>query len=568
MYRRLTALALAAVLAALVVLMAACNSTNPVAPPAPSDTPSNGGTTGGSVTVSVAADRSQIETGSTQAATLTVSAKKQDGTPASETEVALNTNLGNFGLDGLGNPIQIVKKPLSGGTATVQFFAGSQKGTANILAQVGSAQGKLNLAIADPSAPPVADFSFEVSALSVLFEDTSTGSPTAWSWDFGDGNGSTVQSPLHSYAAAGSYTASLTVTAAGGQSTKRKFVTVEAGEPLIADFSFAVDGLNVLFTNQSAGSPTTYLWDFGDGKSGSTRSPSHTYAQAGTYTVTLTIVNAFGSRDSTSKFVTTSVGTAPVADFQAQTDGLTARFLDASTGSPASWLWNFGDCDVNALLCESADQNPTHTYKSAGTYKVVLTAKNAAGQTAKTKFVTVSLGDPPVAAFEFQANKFDVVFVDRSTGKPASWLWNFGDCAITSKCTSTLQNPDHTYSQTGNFTVVLTVTNAAGSSRATKLVTISNTSAPQADFCYQRNGLTVVFTDISSQSPTAWQWDFGDCATSPSTCKSTAQNPGHTYSGPATFAVTLTAVNSAGQSSRTKAIEVSASITDAAAVCF
>jgi PKD repeat protein len=559
MRRRLTALAFAA------VLLTACNSTNPVAP---SDTPNSGGTTGGSVTVSVAADRSQIETGSTQAATLTVSAKKQDGSPASESEVALNTNLGNFGLDGLGNPIQLIRKPLSGGTATVQFFAGTQKGTANILAQVGSAQGKLNLGIADPSAPPVADFNFEVSALSVLFEDTSAGNPTAWSWDFGDGNGSTVQSPLHSYAAAGSYTASLTVTAAGGQSTKRKFVTVEAGEPLIADFSFAVDGLNVLFTNQSAGSPTTYFWDFGDGKSGSARSPSHSYAQAGTYTVTLTIVNAFGSRDSTSKFVTTSVGTAPVADFQAQTDGLTARFLDASTGSPASWHWDFGDCDVNALLCESADQNPAHTYKSAGTYKVVLTARNAAGQTTKTKFVTVSLGDPPVAAFEFQANKFDVVFVDRSTGKPTSWLWNFGDCAISSKCTSTVQNPDHTYSQTGDFTVVLTVTNAAGSSRATKLVTISNASAPQADFCYQRNGLTVVFTDISSQSPTAWQWDFGDCGTSPATCKSSAQNPGHTYTSPGgTFAVTLTAVNSAGQSSRTRAIVVDGT-SDSAAVCF
>ena len=559
MRRRLTALAFAA------VVLTACNSTNPVAP---SDTPNSGGTTGGSVTVSVAADRSQIETGSTQAATLTVSAKKQDGSPASESEVALNTNLGNFGLDGLGNPIQLIRKPLSGGTATVQFFAGTQKGTANILAQVGSAQGKLNLGIADPSAPPVADFNFEVSALSVLFEDTSAGNPTAWSWDFGDGNGSTVQSPLHSYAAAGSYTASLTVTAAGGQSTKRKFVTVEAGEPLIADFSFAVDGLNVLFTNQSAGSPTTYFWDFGDGKSGSARSPSHSYAQAGTYTVTLTIVNAFGSRDSTSKFVTTSVGTAPVADFQAQTDGLTARFLDASTGSPASWHWDFGDCDVNALLCESADQNPAHTYKSAGTYKVVLTARNAAGQTTKTKFVTVSLGDPPVAAFEFQANKFDVVFVDRSTGKPTSWLWNFGDCAISSKCTSTVQNPDHTYSQTGNFTVVLTVTNAAGSSRATKLVTISNASAPQADFCYQRNGLTVVFTDISSQSPTAWRWDFGDCGTSPTTCRSSAQNPGHTYASPGgTFAVTLTAVNSAGQSSRTRAIVVDGT-SDSAAVCF
>jgi PKD repeat protein len=263
-----------------------------------------------------------------------------------------------------------------------------------------------------------------------------------------------------------------------------------------------------------------------------------------------------------SKFVTPSVGAAPVANFQVQTDAPTARFLDTSTGSPTSWSWDFGDSKVDL------SQNPVHPYEKAGTYKVVLTAANAAGQSTKTQFVTVSLGDPPTAAFEFQVNGFKVVFVDRSTGSPTSWSWDFGDCGTSSTCTSTEQNPTHTYLKTGNYTVILTATNAAGSTKKTALVTIANSTPPSAEFCFQRSGLTVVFTDLSAQKPTAWSWDFGDCSASPTTCKSTAQNPGHTYAAAGTYAVTLTAVNSAGSGSRTHAVTVDATTSDSAPICF
>jgi PKD repeat protein len=531
----------------------ACNSTNPVAPPPP-DNPGGGGTA--SVTVTLSSNVSRLSAGSTQGATLTVTAKTKDGSPATDPSVSLTTNLGNFGTDTSGKALQLITAPLAGGSATVSFFPGKDKGTANIVAQVGTANTKLNLPIDDPLAAPVADFTFEVSGLSVLFTDASTGSPTAWSWSFGDNKSSTAQSPMHTFPEAGSYTVSLTVTAAGGQSTKSKFVTVQAGDPLIANFDFAADGLSVLFTDKSAGTPTGWFWDFGDGKSSTAKSPSHVYSQAGTYTVELTIVNAFGVRDSTSKFVALSLGDPPVADFDAQTAGLKVLFTDASTGKPTSWSWDFGDG------AGSTAQNPTHTYSQAGSFTVTLRASNAGGSSTKSKVVTVSLGDPPKAAFDAQVNGFNVVFTDQSTGKPTSWVWDFGDGAG-----STAQNPSYTYARAGTYTVSLTASNVAGLSRATKLVTIASSSPPVADFCFKRNGLTVIFTDGSAQSPTSWSWDFGDCASQASTCKSTAQNPGHSYVQAGTYAVSLTVANAAGQSTRSKFVQVDELTVDSFPMC-
>ena len=554
MFRRLTVLASAALLAL------ACNSTNPVEPP-PSGSGNGSGSGSGTVVVSVRSDRGQVESGSTVGANLTVTAQENGAPVADGTEVALSTNLGNFGVDGAGKPVQLVKKTLSGGTATAPFYAGSDLGTANILAQVGTSVGKVNLPLVAASAPPVADFTFQVSALSVLFQDTSTGTPTAWTWDFGDGASTMKQNPAHTYAVAGTYTASLTVANASGQtSTKRQFVTVTAGDPLIASFTFTASGLKVLFADASIGTPTSWVWHFGDGSGPvTTRNPSHTYAAAGTYTVSLSITNAFGVTANTSQFVTVSLGSPPVADFSFQSSALNVAFADQSTGDPTSWKWDFGDGTTGA---STTMQNPRHAYATAGTYSVTLTATNAAGSSSKTKLVTVSQGDPPVADFSFQASGLGVVFADQSTGSPTGWSWDFGDGA-----TSTQKNPSHTYAQAGTYAVVLTVTNAAGSGSKTKLVTVTATKPPVAAFCYQRNKLVVIFTDISSNKPTSWQWNFGDCASN-TTCQSTVQNPGHTYGSAGTYAVTLTVANTAGQSTQSRFVTVDTTTVDSQPICF
>ncbi|HYN22687.1 MAG TPA: hypothetical protein VE078_17135, partial [Thermoanaerobaculia bacterium] len=141
-------------LLAVLGLLGGCDSGNPVAPAPPQDNPGNSSS---DVVVVVTSDRGQLEAGSVQGATLTISARKQDGSVAADgTEVVLNTSLGSFGTDPSGQPVQLVKKPLAGGAATAQLFPSKDPGTANVLAQVGVSVGRLNLPIVAPSAPPVA----------------------------------------------------------------------------------------------------------------------------------------------------------------------------------------------------------------------------------------------------------------------------------------------------------------------------------------------------------------------------------------------------------------------------
>jgi PKD repeat protein len=222
----------------------------------------------------------------------------------------------------------------------------------------------------------------------------------------------------------------LTVTAAGGESSARQFVALQPPPAVTAAFSAAVNGLTVLFTNQSTGNPTSFAWNFGDcfapaGGSGCTSSqpsPSHTYGAPGTYTVSLGVANASGASDTASQFVSVGVsGKPPQAAFDFQGSGLAVTFADRSTGGPTSWTWTFGDGAA------STQQNPTHVYGAAGTYNVTLVAANAAGQSSASKFVTVPAGTAPQANFTFQAGGLTVAFADTSTGGPTSWSWSFGD---------------------------------------------------------------------------------------------------------------------------------------------
>jgi PKD repeat protein len=147
----------------------------------------------------------------------------------------------------------------------------------------------------------VAAFSFVPNAPlnheTVAFTDASTGGPTAWSWDFGDGKGSSwLQNPKYIYATAGSYTVKLTVDHGSGPQTVSHTVAVGSSTAaLAAAFSYTVSTRTVSFTNASTGSPTTYAWDFGDGTTSTAQNPSHTYAADDYYTTTLTVTSAAGA---------------------------------------------------------------------------------------------------------------------------------------------------------------------------------------------------------------------------------------------------------------------------------
>ncbi len=319
---------------------------------------------------------------------------------------------------------------------------------------------------------PVANFTSSVTSgkapVYVKFTDTSTGSPTFWFWNFGDGSKSYLQNPTHKYSKAGTYTVNLTVKNAAGRNTVTKTEYIKVVTKPVANFTSSVTSgivpLKVTFTDTSTGSPTFWFWDFGDGSKSYQQNPTHKYSNAGIYTVNLTVKNAVG-RNTVTKTGYINVVTKPVANFTSSvTSGivpLKVTFTDTSTGTPVAWKWDFGDGS------KSYQQNPTHKYSNVGTYTVNLTVKNAIGRNTVTKTEYIKVVTKPVANFTSSVTSgtvpLKVTFTDTSTGTPSGWKWDFGDGSK-----SYLQNPTHKYSNVGTYTVNLTVKNAIGRSTVTK----------------------------------------------------------------------------------------------------
>jgi uncharacterized repeat protein (TIGR01451 family) len=136
-----------------------------------------------------------------------------------------------------------------------------------------------------------------VIPLTVQFTDTTSGGPTAWAWDFGDGTTvSSQQHPTHTYVTTGTHTVTLTVNRArpahSDTVVRFDFITVTL-PPLQADFRahppIGLPPLTVQFTDLSIGNILTRAWDFGDGVTGSLPNPTHTFGALGCYTVSLTV---------------------------------------------------------------------------------------------------------------------------------------------------------------------------------------------------------------------------------------------------------------------------------------
>jgi serine protease len=169
-----------------------------------------------------------------------------------------------------------------------------------------------------------------------------------------------------------------------------------ANVPPVANFSFTTSSLTATFADSSTDSDGTIAsraWNFGDGSTSAATNPSHAYASAGSYNVTLTVTDDKGATHSVTKTVTVSSASNanPVANFSFTTSDLTATFTDASTdsdGSIASRSWNFGDGTTSTAT------NPGKTYSAAGTYNVALTVTDNLGAT-NTVTKAVAVTAPP-----------------------------------------------------------------------------------------------------------------------------------------------------------------------------
>lgn len=418
-----------------------------------------------------------------------------------------------------------------------------------------------NIVALSPSVPEI-DFSASprsgTEPMDVSFTSLVDGEgPFTYAWDFGDGSLVSIDPhPVHQYTSPDVYNVTLQVTGAGGSRliTKTGYIAVSSPLPPLADFAVSpFEGsapLNVSFIGLGEGSGTLlYSWNFGDGiGTGTGRNPSYTYDDPGLYTVTCTVSDGIRTGQVIRENIIRVLNSTSPVGLQAMFAAsprigkapLDVVFIDQSTGEEnLTWVWDFGD---NSLV--SNNKNPTHTYQTPGIYNVTLQVRDSSGSDLITQsnFITVQSPDLPNADFTatpvtgpFPLN---VSFIDQSTGiEPLSYTWDFGDGLGGSH----LKNPVHVYTKNGTYSVNLTVTNAAGTSKSEKkdLIVVSRADDPTSVFTASpRSGpapLKVSFIDQSTGTlPLSYHWDFGD-----GTPQMFIQNPTHEYLNPGIYTVTM-----------------------------
>jgi PKD repeat protein len=311
-----------------------------------------------------------------------------------------------------------------------------------------------------------------LAPLAVQFYDTSFGNATSWSWMFGDESTSSIQNPTHTYYAPGNYTVTLMIRNPLGTNTTIKNNYIHAYSIPTANFygtpTSGASPLVVQFYDTSAGNPASWLWTFGDGSTSSSQNPVHTFTTVSaitSYNVRLGVSNSYGTNTITKNSYIRITPPVPTPDFYGiPTSGIAplfVQFTDSSLGNPTSWSWTFGDGYGSGL------QNPANTYFTPGNFTVTLIADNAygSGTTIKTNYIQVYAGLTAVfyGTPTTGPAPLSVQFYDISYGNPTDWLWSFGDGT-----TSITQNPLHTYTHTGTYTVTLSVNNPYGTDTVTK----------------------------------------------------------------------------------------------------
>jgi len=323
---------------------------------------------------------------------------------------------------------------------------------------------------AKPSSPTVNQ--------AVTFTATTSGGvgSVRYSWSFGDGSASTTNPASHAYSTSGSFKVTVTATDANGaKAMSSQTITVAA--ILGARFTYSPSspqvGQQVTLTGSVSGgtAPYTFSWAFGDGSTGSGQSTTHTYSSPGTFTLTLTVKDSSSSQQTVTSQQSVTVTSPPPPPLSASFTfkpsspdaGQAVSFTGSSSGgvSPYSYSWSFGDGGT------ASGSQVTHTFQSAGTYTVILTIKDSAGQIAKSS-QTITLNARPSASISYSPSNplplLPVTFTGSATGgtQPYSYSWDFGDGT-----TASGQTVSHSYLLPGSYVVTLTITDANGQTSTT-----------------------------------------------------------------------------------------------------
>lgn len=314
---------------------------------------------------------------------------------------------------------------------------------------------------------PESKFDYVVAddGVTVTFRNESSdrdGDRLTYEWDFGDGISDTSENPVHTYPSETKQYEVVLVVSDGkdtGKSTRIVPVTVSPNNPPVAVISSSISGLTLTYKSESTDPDgdaiTSYAWDFGDGTKSNTASGTHTYAEAGEYTVTLVVSDGKENSTAATKLVKAVVNHAPVAKITSGLQGKTLTYSsEGSTdedGDTLTFAWDFGDGT------SSDKAGGTHTYSKDGSYTVKLVVSDGKEQSIPaTKTVVVGDSGDFEVDFTYSFNGLTgslSAFSTLKTSVQASYAWDFGD-----GMTSNSKNPTVTYKTGGEKTITLTVT--------------------------------------------------------------------------------------------------------------
>ena len=220
---------------------------------------------------------------------------------------------------------------------------------------------------------PIANGTLGNSFLNAQFNSTTSIGDSIW-WDFGDGNGSDLNTGNHSYSGPGTYNVTLTAFGACGSIDDTTYL-LQVCDSISAVFTYAQSGDTVYFSVGLNSSGASYHWNFGDGSSGMGNSVSHVYAQGVGYLAELIVTNLCGDTALFSDSITTCIEPVPSWTYtviSTTSSGMTVDFDGTASTNVSSFEWDFGDGTTN-----NTSLTPRHLYQTPGLhYYVKLTVEN------------------------------------------------------------------------------------------------------------------------------------------------------------------------------------------------
>ncbi len=386
-----------------------------------------------------------------------------------------------------------------------------------------------------------ADFEYYMDTLpgtpyAVQFNDLSTGDITSWLWDFGDGEFSFEQNPMHIFYEAGSYLTCLTVSSDSANNCFDSYcqeivIGNGGGNACIANFTYYIDSVPgalpmVQFIDQSQGNPAFYMWDFGDGNFSEEQNPIHIYDEEGIYPVCLTISSDSSNTCYDIYCEDIQIGTGTGNDcenfFWYESIGAaTFNFYGESIPFTADYyFWSFGDGTT------STGQQVSHTFNPAQGDIFVVTLETFSFSPNGDSCIAYSMQDVFVGNsgndcenwFWFETwDNVNFSFFGESFPMPATdYIWDFGDGT-----TGYGQEVEHVYNPDSADMYMVTLTTftfdpvTADSCLAVSQQEVWINNIPndcENWFWYESMGdYTYTFMGESVPFPAdEFYWDFGD----------------------------------------------------------